>query len=491
MKRTKKKIGVLALLLLSLVCVNLLTPTSATTPKLNTTKKTVVKGQTVKLKVKNTTKTVKWSSSNKKIATIKSSGKTGAVVKTKKAGKVTITAKIGSKKLKCRITVNAMGLNKSSVSLNAGSSTTIKVINGKNVKWSTSNSKVAKIVSKTGKTAKIKGLKSGKATITAKIGKKKLLCRVTVKKKGSSNDTYDCRLDLSGAGIYSYSGTTKTVDIQKFANDDPVDFPIARNGYVSCTQDSKGVSSWSVSNPSVLTIQKINSEKILITYKKVGTAVIYANHEGKTFKWTINVTDSDTKYKTKRSQVYQQAGITSGMKPQYKCFLLAKWMCDHITYKPGSTNGQTYKEAFNEGTAVCGGYAHTYKYLLDGLGIPCEYVRSSSMNHAWNQVQIDGKWYDVDVSGMDYDQDNNINRGLIMNNFLMSFTQPNDLENAHTTDSRFEICCYLYACRIYHKSEGNKMDTSICNQEHNFSTYSSKNTWNLYCPWMNGEWINY
>ena len=112
-------------------------------------------------------------------------------------------------------------LNKSTVSLKAGSSTTLKVINGKNVKWSTSNSKVAKIVSKTSKTAKIKGLKFGKATITAKIGKKKLLCRVTVKKKGSSNEE-ECRIDLflgQGGGLkgtssgYVSDGETNTVDI--------------------------------------------------------------------------------------------------------------------------------------------------------------------------------------------------------------------------------------------------------------------------------------
>lgn len=51
--------------------------------------------------------------------------------------------------------------------------------NKKKVKWSSSNRMVA-VVSKKGK---VTGKKAGKATITAKIGKKKYKCKVVVKKK--------------------------------------------------------------------------------------------------------------------------------------------------------------------------------------------------------------------------------------------------------------------------------------------------------------------
>ena len=47
--------------------------------------------------------------------------------------------------------------------------------------------------------------------------------------------------------------------------------------------------------------------------------------------------------------------------------------------------------------AVCDGYAEAYAYIMEHkLGIPCTVVSSESMNHAWNMIEIDGKWYHVD-----------------------------------------------------------------------------------------------
>lgn len=51
-----------------------------------------------------------------------------------------------------------------------------------------------------------------------------------------------------------------------------------------------------------------------------------------------------------------------------------------------------------ENTAVCSGYALAYQYLLLEAGIDCLYVVSDAMDHGWNLVKIDGKWYHVDVT---------------------------------------------------------------------------------------------
>ena len=55
------------------------------------------------------------------------------------------------------------------------------------------------------------------------------------------------------------------------------------------------------------------------------------------------------------------------------------------------------------GSSVCEGYAKSFKYLMDELGIPCVIVigkgtnsSGQSENHAWNYVQINGIWYAVD-----------------------------------------------------------------------------------------------
>ena len=74
-----------------------------------------------------------------------------------------------------------------SKSLKVGKTFVIKVSDiSKTVKWSSSKSSVAKIISKGGaKNCKIriKALKAGSATITAKIGDKKLKCKIKVKAK--------------------------------------------------------------------------------------------------------------------------------------------------------------------------------------------------------------------------------------------------------------------------------------------------------------------
>lgn len=85
-----------------------------------------------------------------------------------------------------------VSLSKKTVTVTVGKTATVKVKNAsKTVKWSTNKKKVA-TVSASGKkkaTAKIKGVSAGKATITAKVGSKKLKCSVTVKKAVSKIKT--------------------------------------------------------------------------------------------------------------------------------------------------------------------------------------------------------------------------------------------------------------------------------------------------------------
>lgn len=53
-----------------------------------------------------------------------------------------------------------------------------------------------------------------------------------------------------------------------------------------------------------------------------------------------------------------------------------------------------------EKKCVCEGYALAYKYYMNRLNIPCKVVSGVSRNqpHAWNQIEINGKWYLVDAT---------------------------------------------------------------------------------------------
>ena len=149
---------------------------SAASVKLNKTKIVLVVGQTYNLKVSGTKKTPQWSSSNKKIVSVTKKG----VVKGLKKGTATITAKIGKKTYKCKVTVEAPKLSSTKKTVTAGTSFTLK-LNGtkQTVKWYTSNKKIA-TVSKKGV---VKTLRAGSVKITAKVGGKSYVCRVTVKAK--------------------------------------------------------------------------------------------------------------------------------------------------------------------------------------------------------------------------------------------------------------------------------------------------------------------
>lgn len=133
-------------------------------------------------------KNVKWKSSDKSVATVNSKG----VVTGKKTGTATITCTTedGSYKATCTVkvekyhSVKSVKLNKSSVKIEGGESYTLKATvnpsnaSNKSVKWTSSNSKIAKVSS----SGKVTGLKKGTVTITCTTssGKKTATCTVKV-----------------------------------------------------------------------------------------------------------------------------------------------------------------------------------------------------------------------------------------------------------------------------------------------------------------------
>lgn len=143
---------------------------------LNITKKNMYVKDKLELKVNGAPGKVSWKSSNKKVAAVSKQG----VVKAQKGGKATITAKVGGKSYKCKIVVKDQPtLSKKTLKIEVGTTSQLAIIRtAKKATWSSSNKRVA-TVSKNGK---VKGVRTGTATITAKVGKKKFKCKVTVKK---------------------------------------------------------------------------------------------------------------------------------------------------------------------------------------------------------------------------------------------------------------------------------------------------------------------
>ncbi|MCM1392886.1 MAG: InlB B-repeat-containing protein, partial [Ruminococcus sp.] len=94
---------------------------------------------------------------------------------------------------------------------------------------------------------------------------------------------------------------------------------------------------------------------------------------------------------------------------------------DYDAYRAGSiprTSRNIYG-ALVLGESVCQGYALTYEYLLDKVGIESHYSSSDALNHAWNIVYIDGDPYYVDTTWDDPVWD--VNGRVYHTNFLVSY----------------------------------------------------------------------
>lgn len=138
---------------------------------------------------KNVTKAAKYKSSNSKIAKVNKNGTITAV----KPGTVKITTKYKGKSRTTKITIKKakLSLNKKTVELNRGQKFTLKAfanksgISNKNIKWTSSNSKVASI----NKNGIITTKKNGTATISCKTTIGKVSARIIVKSNTSASAT--------------------------------------------------------------------------------------------------------------------------------------------------------------------------------------------------------------------------------------------------------------------------------------------------------------
>ncbi len=90
----------------------------------------------------------------------------------------------------------------------------------------------------------------------------------------------------------------------------------------------------------------------------------------------------------------------SGRSDDYKVRELAYFVCNHLTYQADAT--ATPRTALSSDTVSAGNcmsYAHCFAFLCGQAEIPCIMVHSDE--HQWNQVYVNGQWWNVDVSALD------------------------------------------------------------------------------------------
>ena len=160
----------------------------AASRKLSSTKVSVMTGEKSKITLKGVSskkkKSVKWKSNSKNLVVSYSKKDTrNATFYARKAGTYKVIATYGKKNYVAVVKVSKKGMNAASRTLNKGQKYTLKLkgVKGK-AKWSSSKKSVVTVkAAKNGKSAVITAKKPGSATITATVGKKKLVCVVKVK----------------------------------------------------------------------------------------------------------------------------------------------------------------------------------------------------------------------------------------------------------------------------------------------------------------------
>ena len=202
--------------------------------------------------------------------------------------------------------------------------------------------------------------------------------------------------------------------------------------------------------------------------------------------------DAITTYEETEAQILRTC-VKPGMSQWQIALALHDYLILHSAYDDSLQKHLPY-HLLTENTAVCSGYALAYQHLLLKAGIDCLYVVSDAMDHGWNLVKIDGKWYHVDVT---WDDPSPNTPGLVDHSyFLLTDDQIKRGEKPHydwdvqtpCTDTRFSDAfwrnvnsaiwytskdtCYLmrdedYRNCIYRRDENTGEETLLYNEPQN------------------------
>lgn len=148
--------------------------------------------------------------------------------------------------------------------------------------------------------------------------------------------------------------------------------------------------------------------------------------------------------------------IDDSMSDYEKALLIHDYLCTNFSYDLTYSN-YNLLDFVKSGTGVCQAYYQAYAYMLNQVGIKSYPVQSTLLNHIWNMIEIDGKYYQVDVTWDDYTpdligwsshtnfllNDDDISRNHNSNGVIDWYTYE---ENLEATDNTFND--YLFKSNI-------------------------------------------
>jgi len=108
---------------------------------------------------------------------------------------------------------------------------------------------------------------------------------------------------------------------------------------------------------------------------------------------------AQTDYVNKKVTATLKTIITPGMNAHQKVKAIHDWIVLNVAYDESLQAYSAY-EALTSGKTVCQGYSLLAYKMLNEAGIPTRIAEGTVRTgaHAWNLVQLDGKWYHLDTT---------------------------------------------------------------------------------------------
>ena len=231
------------------------------------------------------------------------------------------------------------------------------------------------------------------------------------------NHYYYNQLDESGKIIYK--GLEDNIDNMKSGNY-KIDFDTQFNELLNSDNGEQKLnvsfqSAWNAFTYDYVDIFYIDVTKLILTTRTTtigsfSTHKVSLSNDGYTNYFSEGIS-TETELRKREKYVQNMRNQIVSSLQEYSEYEQVKYLHDWIidnfeydtTYKKSDIHN-IYGALANK-KVVCEGYARTFKYILDGLGIENVLVSGTATNsndvtesHAWNYVKVDGKWYAVDVT---------------------------------------------------------------------------------------------
>ena len=144
----------------------------------------------------------------------------------------------------------------------------------------------------------------------------------------------------------------------------------------------------------------------LMNFSSSGRFTTTLNEAGEitsiTLKYSMSKEDYSKRYVACATEVKRIAAEAEGMTAEEKEAYAYSVLTSSIVYKAGlADSGNAYGALINN-KAKCDGISMAMKWVCEEMGIPCIFVTgkegTADAGHAWNMVELDGKWYNIDLT---------------------------------------------------------------------------------------------